>query len=331
MGEAMSGHPVDWPNILAAEGVEYIDKGGKTTAGHVNVKCPLCGDADTGHHMGLNLARGQWYCFRDSSHRGRDPAYILHLLAGIPYEQAKRRVGGPSLGEHNSLDQLSADVLALAGRNATDTPLPTQQWPPEAFVPTDTRGRLYLDYLQGRGLQMVAADLADYNVHACVGGDWAWRLMFPAYASGGRLVGWNARSIAKEPHLRYVSHPKGSILARSVFAHQDLFRRPRECLALCEGPVDAMNIDVHGRDFGLRALSLFSVNMAYGKEALVYEIARTCRRVFVLFDRGAGPQAEQLRSRLAPLHCGVEYVPDHRDDPGEMTPEEVRDLARRAV
>jgi hypothetical protein len=80
-------------DLIAGSGIEVLDKGHSVSKGNFNIKCPFCGAADPGHHMGIRLDNGWWGCWRSSDHRGKSPVRLLCALLNKPVWQVRALLG----------------------------------------------------------------------------------------------------------------------------------------------------------------------------------------------------------------------------------------------
>jgi hypothetical protein len=80
---------MDWEAVLRAKNVPFVTHGKNVGRNNIAISCPFCGD-DPSQHLNLSLDRSRpyFYCFRNASHRGRNPYPLLKKLFGE--EEAKR-------------------------------------------------------------------------------------------------------------------------------------------------------------------------------------------------------------------------------------------------
>src|SRR5882672_4087450 len=79
---------MDWLAFLTDNFIPHVTSGPLTTRGHVEVRCPFCGDDDPSMHLGINLTTSQWNCSRDATHREASPYRLISALLGASKPQA---------------------------------------------------------------------------------------------------------------------------------------------------------------------------------------------------------------------------------------------------
>ncbi len=320
---------IDWFEILKRFGVDYIDSGSKTTRGHVNVRCPWCAE-DNGHHLGLSLKTGRFYCWRDSRHCGSDSAFALAHVAVISYEQAVAEIGKVGVSPGETIAELSERFSGLL-RKKHSRVYEDLEWAKEMFLPTQQHGAGFLKYLSRRGIEGGSLVFADYNMRVAISGRFAYRILFPAYTKSMRQIGWTGRTVSHDCKARYLSHPDGRALGSAVFCHRVITSISGGVLVLCEGPFDALALDQVGRRYGVRAVAVFGVSMGLAQLGVLMELADSFDRLFILFDRGAMGSAERLRASLSAFSPKILRLPSFVDDPGELSHEKIIKLCRELV
>lgn len=321
-----TGTKVDWPEILDRLGVEYVSTGPKTTRGHVNVACPYC-DEDPGHHMGLSLRTGRYYCWRDVRHRGGDPSAVLAKIADIPYDRAKSEIGVAGVSPGESISDLRKRHASLLNAHEEIKQYDEVEWPAMSFVPSPKRGRAFYNYLKKRGIKLPPSAWADYNMRALTVGRFRHRVLFPAYSRDARQIGWTGRAIGSDS-MRYLSHPGGRALASAVFAHPVALTMPDRVLVVCEGPMDALKVDWFGRAHGVRAVALFSLMLRHEQLDVLIETMDRYQKIIVLLDRDAHSASERVRSALSCFSPTVVRLPEGVKDPGELSKAQVEKMCQ---
>ena len=89
-----------------------------------------------------------------------------------------------------------------------------------------------------------------------------------------------------------------------------------DTLVLCEGPFDALKVDVLGRDYGIAATCFFTSAPTDAQIALLHDLCPQFRRKVLLLDRGTLALAMRVNSRLAGLGVITREVSGDLKDPG---------------
>ena len=302
-------------------------RGPNVARGHINIKCPFCGEADPSEHMGIRLEDGAWGCFRDPTHRGRYPVKLIYTLKGCSYAEAKQiwEEGAPVLGfSVEELEQKLSDV-------ATDVEPPEPiQWPKEIRRFDGTRGiqGRFLRYLDTRGFPTAVAKR--YGLRYALVGEHKHRLIFPLKLDG-KLYGWTGRALGRSM-VRYRTHPEGDGV-RHLIWNQDKARRGGSILVICEGPFDALKVDYYGRKHGVRAIALLGVSVPLERVLLLKSLVPRFRRIVLLMDAEAVSQALKIEAALSAVIPNLERVdlPQGIHDPGAMSPVQAARFCKKLV
>ena len=70
-------------DVLRQHDVHYVTEGTKVTDGWIGIRCPFCRSSD--YHLGLNLAKTYFHCWRCGSHRQVE---VLEALCGVGRREA---------------------------------------------------------------------------------------------------------------------------------------------------------------------------------------------------------------------------------------------------
>ena len=304
-------------DIYRQHGVRYATEGTKITSGWIGTPCPFCNSSD--YHLGVNVARVYWHCWRCGPHRAveslmalcrvdmREAIELWRQLA--PFGPAPRRDDDAQkrISIHgykrpsNVVDMLPQHRRYLEGRN---------------FDP-DEVGRIW-------GVR------ATGPVSCLDGIDYSHRLFIPIEWEG-REVSFQTRDFTGKSDVKYISCPND----REARHHKDLlYRHPdasrsRFGIAV-EGVTDVWRL-------GTAAFAVFGIKF---RREQVNEIARRFDRVAIAFDRRAGSaawhggeaqayrQARRLswQLRATAVQTMVCELPD--GDPGSMSPDDAAHLVR---
>lgn len=322
-------------SFLNHYGIEYVESGSSVVKGNVAVKCPFCGDADPSYHMGIRLSDGVWGCWRDATHRGKKPHRLIQALIKCSWQEADTIVGAVIDGS-----DLKSAIASLSGEHQSFLSqrkvlsLPTTFHP--LFCARGYFAERFFKCLIHRGFEpQEVRDLAQmYDLHYCLFGDFAYRLIFPIYENE-ILQTWTGRAIV-ESKLRYktlTAKPsrKGQGALRPItdylYNFDGLMDVGGRILCIVEGPFDALKVDFYGKSVGVRATCLFGSNISERQFYLIMKLASRFNRLILLLDRDMFlNRAQQVRSRLASLSLEIKLVPEPWKDPGEMTKEAVLGL-----
>lgn len=315
---------MNWTNFLNDNFIEYVSSGPRTTKGHLEIRCPFCSDADPSLHMGVHIASGRYYCWRDQTHRGTKPEYLIARLLNVSKAQAALIIQGYTGVGPDGFDALQGTTGAWQGsllNEGTLTPITPVAWPQE-FEPLTGR---FLDYLYDRGFDKPQRVADYYNLACCQVGRWKQRLIIPVLTYDRDIMGWQGRAIVK-PKIapRYLtSHPQ---VKRVCFNLQNL-KQGGEVLFICEGPLDVLKIDWYGKP-KFRATGTFGSIPTLEQIAELSHLTSKFKRTVILFDPdysgvSGGFNLSDWLNGVATGNTSETYK-----DPGSLSKNEVLDLLR---
>lgn len=339
--------------LLEEHNVEFVYTGRNVTKNSVGIACPFCGD-DPSQHLNLAVSGekvGAWHCWRDATHRGRTPEYLLAVLLGKPIKEIRKITGGHVLRDENTLydnfDMINPNTVwqpvrraraakesrgrstkeAAIGEIITPMPLVADQidycWPAIA-------------YLQERGFGDTAREVAEqYQLRYTQRGDYAYRIVLPLFFQG-ELVNLTSRAIGQS-YFRYKTLPAEEAIfpIKSLLFHYDvLLCNPSHTLVITEGPFDAMKINQFGFDFGVRATCVFGNQVSMDQFRHLCTLAEKYTSVVALWDdktyADLGTQS-MVGEVLQPLP-NYRTLPRFRTlknrDPGDLSGTEMRGVAQ---
>ena len=333
---------LNWLTFFRSYGVDYVTQGPNISRGNVGIACPFCGN-DPSHHMGVSLSGRGWGCWRNSSHRGRNPIRLVMALLHCSYEAAQGLVDQAEGGKESVLDgSVLARVKEALIRDEVEQPASSLRIPSD-FVPIndDSRGPNYgARYLiSERGYRQKDLDaLFDvYNIWYAHSGPFKARVIFTVWDERG-LIGWTGRTVSSSALVRYKAltndaekaqtqgvAPAPSPISDTLWNSRLAFESPRKTLVVCEGPLDALRVDLYSST--ARAVCVFGTgNVSPRQVAILSELRKKYSEIVILFDRDAGVQAFSKTQSLAHLGARVVTLPPPYDDPGELPRSEVRRL-----
>lgn len=329
---------LDWRAFLDQHRIPYSEKGRNISKGNIAVKCPWCSD-DPSMHLNISLRGDGYNCWRDSEHRGRNEAYLVHALLRIPLSKARELVYGEEK-RFPTEDDFAATMDKLFGEEYAK-PKPKSLEIPKAWRPlygSDAKSparRLALQYLIGRGYpQHDAEALAQrFDIHYAVSGEWIRRVIFPVRDEHGHIVNFTGRSVMQKPLVRYKTVDRSEAIlhmSECLFDYHTLNKIQGKVLVVCEGPFDALRISWIGEPFGIFATCIFTQNVSEGQAERLRRLASRFERVGILFDRGA-----ELQAQRAQFELGFERfeLPEYRKvkDPADLTGGQALMFARSLV
>lgn len=313
-------------SVLKHYHVHHVTEGNNVAYGNVNIQCPFCGTSDPSEHMGIDLKTGYWGCWRNDRHRGRDISTLMSHVLHLPKAQAQELLGSSS----NPIEEgesFLGQMRSLVGeaRDEKMDPRKVNLNEEATFKEIKATGvtRRFYDYLLERGFTNPLELVRYYEIKGCLIGKWKMRLIFPIFGDDFHLVGWVARAIAPTSR-RYLFHPPGRKTKQGIFNYKNLFEY-RKILIIAEGPIDAMKLEAYAPG-GIHATCIFGTNPSSKQIAKLIYVGKMYYRTYVCFDHGAQDKALSLIGRLQAINPRLLPLPSNVEDPGELTPEEVRSL-----
>ena len=283
---ALDGHALR--DLIAEHGVEIIDKGHGVAKGNFNIKCPMCGAADGGHHMGISLEKGWWGCWRNSDHRGRSPVRLMVAILGKPVWEVRRLLGihsAPQLdtfrGVRERMQRRSA-VVEVESRVQRLQPYDEFR----AFKRNASSERFW-QYLEGRGFTGHAAPgvVHQFDLMYATSGPFRDRIVLPFYYQGD-LVTWTGRSIHADERLRYrdLEQDSSVLFKNEVLYNYDGAAHGGRALVLLEGPFDVVKGDWAGIDYGVRCVGLGTNNLSEAQLVQLVELSDAFDATYIGMD-----------------------------------------------
>lgn len=293
--------------------------------------CPRCGKKEK---VWIRKSDGYFRCYvcaENSNFKGRCE-YALSEILSLSVHEISTALYGPATGP---LQRLKLELEDHYGDREDDD---DEFWLPQERVPYDWP-LMYLDansknfekgrtYLYSRG---ISEDIIrKYDLRFSIAEN---RVVFP-YVVEGVLVGWQARFCGKTEITdsttgRVVKIPKtlttvqDNILTSNVMFSSNL-DTVNHCV-LGEGPFDALKAELCGGNVA-----------SLGKgvtEGQIAHIAAKVSKIYLALDRDAGKDISRIK-KIA-LKLGLQpflmVPPDHREDFGDCTPEEVLECFKRST
>jgi len=318
---------INWKRLLDQKGVEYIERGSSVVKGNIAVHCPFCGNADGGHHMGINLTNSYWGCWRNRQHRGKSPVRLLMALLKINYESARDIAGlDDSFVDPDGYEAMKHNMFQSHDNDAVEKENKTLEFPKEFEAITHGRIRhsRFMNYLERRGFPRSHAEevCRVFKFKAAVTGTFKDRVIMPYYMDG-KLVTWTGRAIA-ETQMRYMdlSIEESIIPPKNTFYNFNATRRPNKVLLVAEGPFDAVTCDFYSAEYGVRCVALSTNSMTDDQTYMLEEVAPNFEQVLIVMDNASSlgiVDSFRMKERLSTIkNIGYTGLPRGYKDFGEM-------------
>jgi hypothetical protein len=325
----------NWVQFLDSHHIHYATSGPNVSRGHVAVKCPFCGSQDPSQHMSINLKHGGWNCWRNDNHSGKSPVYLVQALIACSRERAQAIVGeGVFLPD----DFLGAVRGLIAPQQA---PVQRQVTLPEEFKSFGTRkpsSRRYEQYLLGRGFTPRDIDRMTrrYGLRYATVGKFKGRIIFPVKFEG-KLMTYTGRTIYPDVELRYktLSYdpeleevPAVGPISDYLLFYDKLManKADADTLVFCEGPFDALKVNVLGRPHGIAATCFFTASPSQAQIDLAGDLVSVFKYRYLMLDRGTLATALRTQIDMSTLVHRVLTLPDRIKDPGLLDEQSLLDI-----
>ena len=272
-----------------------------------NINCPFCKDPpDTHFNGGFDMLSPHYNCWRCGPHSWYDS---LSKILNIPINQVKNITSS-----YNFYAPTKQKKVAK-GENLN--------------LPGFKLNEREKQYLLNRGFDI------DYLINKFhirgggITGEWSYRIILPIYYKRV-LVSWVGRTILSKEELKQyeamgidIPRYKNLDIEQSVIAPKDIFfnldNSTEDSVILVEGPFDVLKMGTQ---------TICSLGTSTTREQELFLKTRY-KNMFICFDNEyeAQEKARHLGRNLASLGMEVEVVnicePFHKNDPGELTYEEV--------
>jgi hypothetical protein len=308
----------DWLLFLDRYGIEYADSGPNVGKDHVVTHCPYCGSSDQSMHMSISTEGKGWHCWRDNSHAGISPTRLVAAMLNISWSDAAA-ITGTGKG-YQSQPPVQAELLVEQVNNLLQAPTTRTAQPkliefPQSAQPLNTLSRTaipYQLYMRGRGITDlnhldrwdILYDHRDERFHG--------RILF-GVRDKGKLVALTARAVGQRLQPRYLA--EGPVDQHLIWA--DRFPTKSNTLVLCEGPFDALKLNLLGKPYGIWATCCMTSSFSDTQRSKLYSLMPRFKRTVALFDRGNEHNAHRL-SQGFPGRMLVGTLPPNVKDPAEL-------------
>lgn len=210
---------IDIRKIFDRHHIHWRDRGKNVSHNNLVISCPYCNktlNKDPGEHLSINYLTGEFFCYRNSHHKGFVSKVFYDL--GIPRNEYKDL----------QIKQVQQEFV----QETKDFSL----W--QYFQPAEDSQEA-IQYLVDRKFDKPVETCHKFKLKVDIGGHWAGRLLIPLTS------GWTGR--AMRPHIepRYLAET-----TRDGFF---LFRQGSTTCMLLEGAIDAMRVATVSRQFDVIA------------------------------------------------------------------------------
>lgn len=319
----------DWTRFFDNHRIDYDTSGPNVSRNHVAIHCPFCGPQDPSRHLSVNLEGKGWRCWRHPEHRGKSPVKLVQALLGITNDRARAMVGDAVFVPEDFMQRVQQQFMP-----AVNKPLPPITLPKEfrAFGTGLPSERPYRRYLLERAFtdDHLAVLTRQYGVRYCVDGPFKGRVVF-VIRFGGEIVSWTGRTISSSQTLRYKALStdpdraarEGVPVARGAISHyllwyDRLLEWDADTLVLCEGPIDALKVNLLGAEHGICATCFFTSSPTEQQVELLHTLCPQFRRRILLLDANTLAMGIRVTARLSGLDVDLGTLPPHLKDPGEF-------------
>lgn len=323
----------DWLYFLDRNNIKYLTSGPNVSGGNIAIHCPYCGPADESEHMTVSLKGKGFACWRNSQHKGKNPARLVSKILGISLDSATRMIGGTVQVPTDFLARVNQALLPQVKAPAHSIVLP----PEFMELKPLPSAQLVYRYLEKRGF-----DLRDfpwmskhYGLRYCTRGAYKGRVIFPVYYEK-KLVTWTGRSVYPSEELRYRTlstddekskreggwAPAIGPTSDYLLWYDDLMKSKADTIYIVEGPFDALKVRYLGEDYGIVATCLFTSRITTAQIDKCHELLPRFKHRFVMLDRGAFPSTMRIARALQSLGVQAVPIPQGVKDPGELSSHE---------
>lgn len=334
--------PLDWRTVLAEHRVPHVERGANVKRGELNIRCPFCGSADPSFHMGLSLESGYWACWRNSEHRGKSPLRLICRLLNVSYSRA-RQIAGMADDMPPDPDGFDAMAARIMGRDNRVERMEQVRREflrmPSTYLELCELGSVsrFFHYMVSRGFtyQDVYDLTEDYGLRAARGGPDRDRVILPYYMDGD-LVAWTGRAIGPAT-IRYKDLPRDECIVpiKETLFNYDALSTGGCVLFVVEGPVDALKIDLAGRNLGVRAVAVSTNSISADQVYILEEFAQGFRTVVFMLDTQSElgvVDSMRMKQKLGGVpNLAIMQVPFNLKDAGEMSPQQARMFVNQTV
>ncbi len=268
-------------SIYQKYNIKYWDSGKNVSENYINIRCPCCDDKS--NHLGFNLEKGYYYCWKCQSH----PIKEIFLKLKIP------------LSELNNHSSIQTKIIEKLNNKIPFT------------LPGTELNETAKNYLLNRGFDYNYL-IEKYKLKCCNHLDtkYKFRIVIPIIYNN-QIVSYTTRDYTDKQSLRYISCPKEI----EIIEHKKILFNYDNCknnyIIVVEGIFDCWR-------FGDNCCATFGI--AYTKEQV--NLLTKYDTIYICFDNeiDAQNQAIKLGELLSGIGKKVFIVtiPEKYKDVAEM-------------
>jgi len=272
--------------------------------GWLQTHCPSCTDAGHGYHLGFNLSKGYFNCWRCGRLRHID---VIRALAKVSKEHAYRILG--------KYDDARPETKGKALARQRKVKAPPYAKP--LTHPLMAGVGKHWEYLRSRDITPEQAELWDLHGTHHLSGRWQWRIVFPVRNEEAQIIGWIGRALGQDTKPKYrvtedekcLEDPKGWVYG--------IDKAQEDYVLVVEGGPDVWRM-------GPGAVGTLGIDW----NIIQANKLRRFKRRFIIFDpdEQAQKQAQKLAEWLSYFPGETEIITGLKTDPGDMLRKDVKRL-----
>ena len=328
----------NWMQFLESHHVHFVTSGPNVSRGHVAVHCPFCGPQDPSQHMSINLKHAGWNCWRNDNHSGKSPVYLVQALISCSRERAQAIVGEGVFIPDDFLGAVRGLIAPSEKAVQRQVSLPPEfKSFGDRTLPSSKR---FYKYLLGPTRQFTLKQIdrmtRRFGLRYATTGKFKGRIIFPVTFERN-LMTYTGRTIYPDVELRYKTlsydpeleeHPAVGPISDYLLFYDKLMANKADCdtLIFCEGPFDALKVNVIGRPYGIAATCFFTASPSQAQIDLAGDLVSVYRRRYLMLDAGTLATALRTQMNMSTLINRVLTLPKHIKDPGLLTEAQLLDI-----
>jgi hypothetical protein len=300
--------------ILSSAGVPFT---AHRTSLVVDCQAPICGKAE---HTWIRRVDGATKCMVCGS--TWNAVGILSRILGKSKAAVSSMLFGNDSGESLAFETFEFDKLQIDEVDEFDAEAaPTESNPVVdlSYLHPIENSQACVEYLATRGVSLDLAKKLDLRCHSFING-----VFFLAKNPQGYTEGYQYRNIKAEKGAPKTVTMKG--FKKNLHLLFIEHAQSAESWILVEGPFDAVKCMLPG----------YAAVASYGKlvsnQQIQMILDSSCKTVFVGLDRDAAKEANEVIEKLSVSKRVFRLLPpEHRDDLGECSQEEVANSIAQAI
>jgi hypothetical protein len=291
----------DLLRFAKAHQVPYAESGHHhCKAGWVQIHCPQCTGGRFGFHLGFQLEKGNFNCWRCG------PIKVWDVV-GMLLHTTRRDLVQKAITEFRKAGQ--TDVRKFTTRPYT-VPVPPGTGP---------MAGIHKRYLTGRGFDPgKLAEEWGLKGTRFLSGAWNWRVIIPIHNEDGVIVAYQGRSVSDtvRPKYRFTDNKDCAEDPLEIIYGLD---RVRDSVVIVEGVTGVWRL-------GEGAVATFGIDWKRHQANRLRKI----KRRFILFDPEpkAQQRAEALAKWMSVFPGETEVVSGFRTDPGDFSDRQAERIMR---